>query len=311
MMVRELISHHPINQRILWIIMNIRKQLTIILFLSPALIIFSVFVVYPMFASAYYSFTEWNGASSPNLNGTSNYYKLFNDPAYWQVLINTLKLVLFSVLFQVTLGLILAYLLYQTLRGMRIFRTAFFLPVIVAPVAIGIMFSLFYNSDLGPINKLLESIGLAFLRRNWLSDINIVIYSVIAPQVWQYIGLMAVILLAAMRSIPKEILESASIDGASSTRIFFSIVIPLVREMIIICIILAVTGSLKSFDHAWAITQGGPGNASSYVAIYMYKKAFLDFQFGYASAITITILIYAVSFTVLFRKLFVKETIQF
>ncbi|NTV35427.1 MAG: sugar ABC transporter permease [Anaerolineaceae bacterium] len=272
------------------------------LFLAPAFLSYTILIIVPVFYSIYYSFTKWNGGGAPVFLGFDNYIRLFSDESYWKVVGNTMTLAFFTVVFQVSLGLIFAYLLFQTLNGFRFFRMVYFMPVVVAPVTIGIMFAMFYNSDLGPLNKLLAAIGLSFLQHNWLSDLNVVLYSVITPQVWQYIGLFAVILLAGLRSIPNEVFESAKIDGASSWRIFFSIVIPLLSEFIGICVILAVTGSLKSFDHSWVITAGGPGSASSYIATLMYKTAFRNFQFGYASAITLTILVYAVTFTVIFKK---------
>jgi raffinose/stachyose/melibiose transport system permease protein len=280
-------------------------------FLAPAFITYTVFIIIPVINSIYYSFTKWNGGGTPKLLWLENYIRLIQDSNYWVVVKNTLTLTVFTVIFQISLGLIFGYLLYLTVRGFRFFRTVYFLPVVVSAVTIGIMFALFYNGDLGPINKALDAVGLSFLKRNWLSDTEIVLYSVIAPQVWQYIGLFAVIFLAGIRSIPAEIFESAKIDGASSGRIFFAIVIPLLTEFIGICTILAVTGSLKSFDHSWVISGGGPGNASSMIATLMYKRAFKDFQFGYASAITVTILVYAVTFTVFFKKFMSKYSTEY
>lgn len=291
--------------------MKRNTKLFSVLFLAPAFILYTVFVIYPMINSAYYSLTEWDGGKPPVYSGFIQYAYLLRDPDYWQVLRNTIILIVCTLLFQVSSGLVIAYLLHKTLRGFKFFRSVYFLPVVVAPVAIGLMFFLFYNGNIGPINKFLVSIGLDAWQRNWLSDRSIVLYSVIVPQVWQYIGLFVVIFLAGIRSIPQEIIESAIVDGASDTHVFFSIIIPLLTEIIVICVILAVTGSLKSFDHSWIITRGGPGNASSYIATLMYKKAFMEVNFGYASAITITIMIYAIAFTVLFRKLVIREKIQY
>ena len=280
-------------------------------FLAPAFITYTVFIIIPVINSIYYSFTKWNGGGTPELLWLDNYVRLVQDSNYWVVVKNTLTLTVFTVIFQISFGLIFGYLLYLTVRGFRFFRTVYFLPVVVSAVTIGIMFALFYNGDLGPINKALDAVGLSLLKRNRLSDTEIVLYSVIAPQVWQYIGLFAVIFLAGIRSIPVEIFESAKIDGASSGRIFFAIVIPLLTEFIGICTILAVTGSLKSFDHSWVISGGGPGNASSMIATLMYKRAFKDFQFGYASAITVTILVYAVTFTVFFKNFMSKHSTEY
>ena len=282
-----------------------------IAFLAPALILYTVFVIYPVFSSAYYGFTKWNGGQAPIFIGIGNYVEMFSSTQYWHVLGNSLMLVVVSVLVQIPLGLLFAYLLYLTTRGLRVFRGVYFLPVVVAPIAIGVMFFLFYNGNVGPINHFLGNVGLASLQRNWLSDRNVVLYSVIFPQAWQYIGLFVVIFLAAMRSIPRELIESANLDGTSTLRVFFAIVIPLLWEIIILSTILVVVGSLKSFDHSWAISRGGPGDASSYIATLMYKKAFLEAQFGYASAITITIMAYSLAFTILFRKFLLKESIQY
>lgn len=281
-----------------------------IAFLTPAFIFYTLFIILPVLFSIYYSFTRWNLGKQPELIWFENYIRLFGEPTYWKVVGNTLSLALYTVIFQISLGLIFAYLLFLTLKGFKFFRTVYFVPVVVAPVTIGIIFSLFYNSDLGPLNKLLDMIGLQNLTRNWLSDIKVVLYSVIAPQVWQYIGLFAVILLAGMQSIPNEIFDSAKIDGASSFRILLSIVIPLISEFLGICFILAVTGSLKSFDTSWALTKGGPGYESAYIATMMYKSAFMNYQFGYASAVTVTILIYAVTFTVIFKKILSRYSME-
>jgi len=282
-----------------------------VLFLMPGFLLYTIFVIIPVFYSIDYSLTEWNGGGKPEFIWFRNYARLFQDPAYWTVVKNTYLLALLTVIFQISIGLLLAYLLYLTVRGFRFYRTVYFLPVVVAALSIGVMFALFYNGYLGPINTALEALGLSFLVRNWLSDREVVLYSVIAPQVWQYIGLFAVIFLAGIRSIPVEIFESAKIDGASTTRIFFSIVVPLLSEFIGICLILAVTGSLKSFDHSWAISGGGPGNASSMIATLMYKSAFKNFQFGYASTITVTILFYAVTFTVFFKRYINKFAVEY
>jgi raffinose/stachyose/melibiose transport system permease protein len=131
------------------------------------------------------------------------------------------------------------------------------------------------------------------------------------PLVWQFIGLHMVILLAGLKTIPVELFESATVDGASSMRIFFSIVIPLLREVLIICVILATTGTLKSFEHSWSITRGGPGTASSFIATLMYKDAFLSNKYGYGSAISMTILFFAIVFTVAFRRLASRNAFEY
>jgi raffinose/stachyose/melibiose transport system permease protein len=199
--------------------------------------------------------------------------------------------------------MVLAYLMLRRTRGYKFFRTLMFFPVVVAPIAIGLMFSIFYNGDAGPLNQLLTAASLDGLKRNWLSDPKVVMNSVIFPQIWQYIGYSLVILFTSMKTIPQDIFESADMDGASSFAVFFRIVIPMIIDTLIIAVILVVTGSLKSFDYCWALTAGAPGNKSALVSVYMYKTAFTQNQFGLGSAITMTTLVYAIGLTTILRKI--------
>lgn len=237
------------------------------------------------------------------MNGIQNYVKIFTQKDYWRVLLNTLKLVGASVFIQIPVATVLSFLLLRRTKGYKFFRTFYFIPVVVAPIAIGIMFSIFYNGDAGPINRILDMLHLSFLKRNWLSDVKVVANSVIFPQIWQYIGYSLVIIFAAMKSIDNEMLESADIDGAGPLQVFIKIVVPMCWDAILVAVILVVTGSLKSFDYSWALTQGGPGNASSFLAVYMYKTAFVQNKFGLGSSITVTIMVYSVMLTVLMKRL--------
>lgn len=272
-------------------------------FTAPALLFFTGLTIIPLIMSFGYGLTKWNGISAPVFVGVQNYIKILNDADYWKTFSNTMILLVVSLIFQVFLGLVLAWLMCNVVRGFKAYRTIFFLPVIVAPMAIGIMFSLLYNSEFGIINLLLDKLQLSSLKREWLSDPEVVLSSVIIPQVWQYIGLYITIFTAAIHNIPDEIFESAKIDGANQWFIFWRIVNPMVKDITRICMVLAVTGSLKAFDHAWAITNGGPGNTSAYLAIYTYKTAFLKSNFGYASAVSSTILLVSLILSYIVRKL--------
>lgn len=274
--------------------------------LTPAFAVYTLFMIYPVALSAGYSLTQWNGIAAMRYIGLDNYAELWSDPDYWKVVRNTAELIGYSLVFQVFVGLLLAYGLSAVIRGFRFYRSVFFIPVIMSPVAIGMMFSLFYNSETGPLNQLLDAVGLSSWKRQWLSDVHIVLKAVMAPQIWQFIGLYVVIFLAAIQQLPEEHRESARIDGAGPIRLFVRIVLPGIAGVLQVCIVLAVTGSLKSFDHAWAITSGGPGNASSFIALQMFKTAFINNEIGYGSAMTVTILIYAVVLTQVIRKWFAR-----
>jgi raffinose/stachyose/melibiose transport system permease protein len=274
-----------------------------ILFMAPVFLIFTVFVFLPILLSLYYSLTEWNGVTDKVFIGFQNYMGLFANKDFWTVFMNTMKLVIITLIIQIPMGLILANLLYSKTKGMKFFRTVYFLPVVIAPVAIGLMFTLFYNSEIGIFNHLLKIIGLGRLQKNWLSDTHTLLYAVMAPQVWQYIGLYVTIFLGALQSIPEELIESAQIDGANRVATFFHVILPQISEFTFICILLCITGSLKSFDHSWIMTGGGPGVRSAYLGVLMYKTAFVNSDFGMGSAITITIIAVSLTITLLFNKL--------
>lgn len=274
-----------------------------VLFLAPVFLVYTVFVFIPMLLSLYYSTTDWNGVTQKVWIGLQNYKELFANKDFWLVFMNTMKLVVVTLVVQIPMGLILAYLLYSKTKGMKIYRTIYFLPVVIAPVAIGLMFTLFYNSEIGIFNHILKTIGLGSLQKNWLSDANTLLYAVMAPQVWQYIGLYVTIFLGALQSIPEELIESAQIDGAGRINAFFHVILPQITEFTFICILLSVTGSLKSFDHSWIMTGGGPGVRSAYLGVFMYKTAFVNADFGMGSAITIGIIAVSLMITVIFNKL--------
>ncbi|MGB4661359.1 MAG: sugar ABC transporter permease, partial [Mobilitalea sp.] len=149
---------------------KIQKLRIPVLFLTPLFLIYTIFVFIPMLLSLYYSATEWNGVTDKVFVGLQNYKSLFSYSDFWVVFSNTIKLVVITLIVQIPMGLILAYLLYNKTKGMKIFRTIYFLPVVIAPVAIGLMFTLFYNSEIGIFNNILKTIGLGRLQRNWLSD---------------------------------------------------------------------------------------------------------------------------------------------
>ncbi len=291
--------------------MKRKLRLFCILFLAPALVLYVVFVVGPLVASAWYSLTEWDGIASRKFIAGMNFLELLGTRNYWMMFANTAKMVGISVAIQVPLGLVLAYLLYRRTRGFKVVRAILFLPVVIAPIAVGLMFRLFYNSEIGLLNGLLAALHLSSWQRQWLSDPHVLLYMVILPQVWQYIGLYVVIFFAALQSLPEQIFESATIDGASSTRSFFSMAVPLVWEVIQLAVILCVTGSMKAFEHPWIMTQGGPGYRSSYLTVYMFRVAFLERRFGYGSAVAISIVVLSLAFTVLYRRLAGREGVEY
>lgn len=274
-----------------------------IAFLAPAFIVYTALIIIPLLFSFYYSTVKWNGVGAQVFVAFGNYTRLFKNEEFWITLTNTAKLVGVSLAFQVPLALIFSFMIYRVSRGYKVFRACLFLPVVISPIAIGFMFLIFYNSELGMLNRLLEMAGLGMLQREWLSDKDVLLYAVMAPQVWQFIGLHVIIIFAGLQSVPEEIFESAHMDGANAFQVFFRIVIPILWDIIQISIILCITGSLKSFAHPWIMTQGGPGVRSAYMTVLMFRMAFFERNFGMASAITVIIVILSLTVTVVLKRL--------
>jgi raffinose/stachyose/melibiose transport system permease protein len=274
-----------------------------ILFAAPGTIIYSGIMVVPIFFSIYYSLLKWDGVGKQRFIGFKNYVTLFTSKNYEIITQNTLALVAVSFFVTTTIALIMAYLIYRTKAGFKLFRGAIFMPVILSAIVIGLIFSILLHADMGPINAFLKFAGLGRFAHAWLGDPKTALGAVIVPQVWQNIGYYTIIFLAGMQSIPKELIESAEIDGANSFIVFYRIVIPLIAEILQIIIILIVTSSLKSFGFSWIMTKGGPGVRSAFFTVYMFTKAFLESDFGVSSTISFSILVYAMVFTLLFKWL--------
>jgi len=270
-------------------------------FVLPALLLYTYFVVVSIFASFSYSLTRWDAISEPIFRGLQNYADFAKDPDFLIVMSNTLWGLFWSLVIQVSFGLIFAYLIYRTRRGFRIFRAVIFLPVVLSAAAVAMMFTLMLNSNMGAVNEILRAVGLGGLTRNWLSDGSVVYYSVLTPMIYQFIGFYVVIMLAGMQSIPEEVIESSTMDGATSFRTFFSIVIPMQVDIIFVCVILITTGLMKAFEHSYIMTWGGPGSRSAFLGVFMYFKTFIEARFGLGSAIAMVILFGSLFFTLLFQ----------
>ncbi len=277
-------------------------------FLAPSFVLYTGFVILTIGMAVYYTMTNWKGVGPKTWIWFKNYVELFaNDKDYWVVTKNSFILVALAILIQNPLGLLLAWLISRIKTGYRFFRSAIFLPVVIPMASTGTLFALFMSGDTGALNYLLNAVGLGAFQRMWLSDPKAALFAVALPQVWQYLGIHFIIYLAAIQSIPAEIIESATIDGASGRRIMMRIVVPLMFDVLLIGVILNVTGSLKAFDMSWIMTWGGPGISSAYISVLMYRYAIKGFDFAYGTTVAMTILLYSLLFTVGFRRIFRKS----
>lgn len=285
---------------------------TILAFILPAFILYTVIVMFPIFSSFYYSFFRWNILDTIKFTGLSNYISLFtNDSIFIKSMGNTFLLMFWSLVIQTPLAIALAIAISGNIKGKRYFKTVFFLPNILSSVAIGLLWSFVYNPEFGIINRLLNAVGLSGLTRLWLADEKTVMGAVIAVICWQFAGYHMIIYLAAIENIPAELKEAALIDGVNQPKMIRYITLPLIKPIIGIDTVLMATGSLRFFDLIYVMTNGGPNHASEVIASYMYYKSFRDYQYGYGSAISVVLLILCLIMTFLLKKVFKSEEIQY
>ncbi len=285
------------------------KTIAITVGILPALIIYLIFAILPILQSFYYSLMEWDGFSAMQYVGLDNFKALFQDPLFWNSLKNNIYVVLASVLGQVPIALFIALLLNRKIKGLKLFRTIGFLPVVLSTVVISITWSLIYNSENGLINELLRTIGLDFLAQNWLGDSKWSMIAVLVTVIWQFVGLYLIIFLAALQNVPEEVLEAARIDGASEWKTTWSITIPMIWDTIIVAVILCISGSLKTFDLIYVMTNGGPAHSTDVMALYMFNETFNQLQYGYGSAVSVIIFFFSLILIYTVTKLLGKKMI--
>lgn len=272
----------------------------------PAVILTLMFTIWPTAQALYLSFTN---ATSLGLNnkfvGLDNYIYMFHDKSFIQALINTAKLMAVVPVITIFCSLVLAFVLNQCkLKEMVLYRTLFYFPNIVSLTVVGIIWSFVFHPNVGIVNKILGAVGLESLQRSWLGDSKTALWCIAFTLLWQAAGYYMVMHITAMDGISPEIYESATLDGASAWRKLISITMPLMKDIIGITFVLALSGTINlSFVLSQVMTGGGPNGASSVLLQYMYTQGFVNGNFGYAMAITVFTLAISVALSMLSRKL--------
>lgn len=272
----------------------------------PAVILTLMFTIWPTLQALYLSFTN---ATSLGLNnkfvGLDNYIYMFHDKSFIQALKNTAKLMAVVPVITIFCSLVLAFVLNQCkLKEMVLYRTIFYFPNIVSLTVVGIIWSFVFHPNVGIVNKILGAVGLESLQRSWLGDSKTALWCIAFTLLWQAAGYYMVMHIAAMDGISPEIYESATLDGASAWRKLISITMPLMKDIIGITFVLALSGTINlSFVLSQVMTGGGPNGASSVLLQYMYTQGFVNGNFGYAMAITVFTLAISVALSMLSRKL--------
>lgn len=287
---------------------KVKKTIVHFVMLLPALALFSVILINPVIQTIYMSFFEWNGIASSSLvfRGLKNFQEVLTNAYFWGSLKNVGIFILQGIFIQLPIAFGLALLVSQKLKGVRFYKTSFFIPVIIPLTSVGLMWSFLMNPSYGFINHFIRAIGFDNFNVDFLGNSNMAIFSVVMVSAWVYVGYNMVIFAAGLTAIPSDIYEAAAIDGATSWKSLWFITIPLMRESLKIYVILMITGSLKAFDLVYVMTMGGPNGATEVPAILMYKEAFKYGHFGYGNAIATVLLILGLTFSLLSNKFFLK-----
>lgn len=263
---------------------NGKKSLWIELsFIAPALILFLIIVVWPFASSFYYSFTRWDGITEPVFIGLDNFSSLFREPSFMTSLKNTFVFAGAGLLVSNMLSLLIALALNRAGKLQAVLRTVFYLPGVVSFVTMSIVWTLIYHHD-GALNQLLHAVGLNSVTREWLGTYESVVPALIVIMVWGGVGFGVIVFLAGLNAIPAELYEAADLDGAGPAAKFRRVTFPLLMPAITIVTFLGLTTTLRLFDLPFIMTNGGPGDASTTMAMIIYKQAFSYSNYGYATA---------------------------
>ncbi|MEP7454162.1 sugar ABC transporter permease [Phyllobacterium sp. SB3] len=278
----------------------------LLLFLPPAILLFTIFVILPMGEAAWYSLYRWNGYGSPQQYvGLRNFQVLFNNAAFTQALWNNGTIILVSILIQIPLAIWLAMMLAHRIAGVVVFRLIFFLPYVLADVAAGLIWRFVYDGDYGLFAALSAFLGIA--TPYVLADRDLAIYAVLAVVVWKYFGFHMMLFIAGLQSIDKSILEAAEIDGATGWQKFRHITLPLLGSTVRLSIFFAVIGSLQLFDMIMPLTAGGPSNSTQTMVTFLYTYGVTRMQVGLGSAVGVVLFVICVTLAFGYKRIFMRN----
>lgn len=288
-----------------------KKKSPLLVFLMPAFAFMLIFLHYPFVKNILNSFVEISGlgtaAGELNQPWYSNYLKMAQDPSMLTALKNTGFLILATIVFQVGIALGLSLLVDRIRKGAELFRTVYFFPIVISGTALGLMFNLIFLFKGGMLNQLLIKLGLIVDNIDWKDEKHFLL-TMLLPVIWQYVGFYFVIMVTGLGNISSEIYEAASLDGADGWRTTWYISLPLLRNVLFTCLILAITGALKVFDLPWVMMgQGIPMDRSWLTGTYMYNQTFIRADVDYGSAIAVVIVVLGVVLSQLANKLFKEK----
>ena len=278
----------------------------ILLFLPPALLLFTLFVTLPVIEAAYYSFFNWNGYGAPSRSvGLENFERVWQDPIFARSLFNNLLVVLVSAFLQVPLALWLALLISDKSRSSVVFRAIFFLPYILGEVVAGLIWRYMYDGNYGVVAVVCHWLGLE--PPQVLATVGWAEAALLLVVVWKYVGFHMALFIAGRQGVPDDVLESAQIDGASRWQATWHIVLPLMRPVVVLSLFFSILGSLQFFDMIIPLTDGGPSNSTHSAVSYLYTFGIKRMRVGFGSAVGVSLFAICVLVMVFYKRLFMRE----
>jgi raffinose/stachyose/melibiose transport system permease protein len=257
------------------------------------LALYATFLLFPIFSAIYLSFVRWNGfpTTPQQWAGLDNYVDILtNDTVFYTALRNSLIWAVLSLIVPTAMALVLALALNRRLLGRNLMRSVFYIPAVLASIAVATMWSWIYHPNSGLANSLLTSWGLESWILDWLGDPDVALYSVFVAFVWQTTGFSMVLFLAGLQSVPPDLIEAARLDGARPRQVFRHVTLPALRPTLTVVLVLTVISSLKVFDLIVGMTSGGPGQASQVLALWSYSQSFINHNFGGGNALAVILL---------------------
>jgi raffinose/stachyose/melibiose transport system permease protein len=280
---------------------------TIALFLLPALALYVVFVLFPIVQAGHFSLYKWNGLTPlTDFVGLKNYETALASPEFRTAMFNNGLVIVLSLAIQIPFSLALAVMLNRRFHGRWLFRLLFFLPYVLSEAVTGVVFRLLLQPG-AFVDSAMGAVGLGAFVQDWLGDPNLVMYTLFAIITWKYFGFHMIIMLAGLQGIPRELEEAAYIDGADRRQAFRHVTLPLLGPTIRVSVFLSIIGALQLFDMIWVMTGGGPINASTTMAISMFKHGFERTQMGYGSALAVILFLISLVVALLYQRFVLRR----
>jgi raffinose/stachyose/melibiose transport system permease protein len=281
---------------------NLRTGAIAGLFMLPALGLYALFVLIPIVQAAHFSLFDWNGLEPlDQFVGLANFERALTDPVFLGSVSHNAFIVVLSLVVQIPFALGLALMLNRRFRGRAVLRLVFFAPYVIAEVITAIVWSLMLQPN-GLAEHFLTAIGLGDAYSPWLADPDTVLVALFFIITWKYFGFHMILLLAGLQGIPREVEEAAAIDGASPWQAIRYVTLPLLGPTLRVSVFLSIIGALQLFDLVWVTTRGGPVNASNTMAVYMFDRGFVRFQFGYGSAVAVILFLICFVLALLYQR---------